>query len=63
MSIKITFKVYTLVNTSIALIQGRQLNSRHWQVTTWETVDIGSDKDLTPVRGHSTNLTNPDLMC
>ena len=27
------------------------------------TVDIGSDKGLTPVRGHSTTWTNPDLMC
>ena len=64
MSIKINFKIHThfsihknlsrlyRAGNSIQNIDGLQRG---------KTVDIGSDRGLTPVWGHATTWTNPDL--
>ena len=66
MSIKITFKVHTHLfihkNLSRLYRDGNSIQDID-RLLRRKTVDIGSDKGLTPVRGHSTTWTNPDLMC
>ena len=65
MSNKITFKVQTHLfihkNLSRLYRDGNSIQDID-RLLRGKTVNIGSDKGLTPVRGHSTTWTNPDLM-
>ena len=66
MSIKITFKVHThlLIHKNLSRLyrDGNSIQDID-RLLRRKTVDIGSDKGLTPVRGHSTTWTNPALTC
>ena len=66
MSIKITFKVHThlLIHKNLSRLyrDGNSIQDID-RLLRGKTVDIGADKGLTPVQGHSTTWTNPDLMC
>ena len=65
MSIEIPFKIHThlLIHKNVSHLYraGNSLQDID-RLQRRKKVDIGSDKDLTPVRGHATTWTNPDNM-
>ena len=64
MSIEITFKIHThlLIHKNLSRLYrvGNSIQDID-RLQRGKTVDIGSDKGLTPVPNHATTWTNPDL--